>query len=103
MISPKPSYYQNRKLIYSAGLTVVFFLNIMLNALIFFCNLLPESIFSTLLNADFSRSDSPVFATKVRIHPTRDIKVCMPPRIWKKFFLSSGLYNVIWVAVLNNC
>ena len=75
----------------------------MLSALVFRGKFLPESIFSTPANADFSRSDSPVFAIKVPIHPTKDIKVCIPPRIGKKFFHSSDVYHVIWVAILNNC
>ena len=46
-------------------------------ALVFCGKFLPESIFST----------PQVFAIKVSIHPTKDIKVCMPPRIGRFYKL----------------
>ena len=59
----------------------------MRSALVFCGKSLPDSIFSTPLNADFSRSDSLVFAINVPIHATtKDIKVRMPPRTGKKSF-----------------
>ena len=58
----------------------------MRSALVFCETFLPERIFSTPANAGFIKSDSPVFANKVPIHPTKDIKVRMPPRIWEEIF-----------------